>query len=399
VAAVLTRAAIQPASPAQADRAAGRAFMGTAGVDTRPDRALVLLGLASRAAYCLYATAVVMVNLAGYQRPGLAGAALALALSASAGLGLWVWRDQAFSHRVATLDCASALVVLALLAAALREQDRFGALNWALTYAVACAVWLGVGGRLGWRVWPALLLGAGYGVTAPRGGTADPALTVTAVVNAASIPMYFGIAAVVAWVVRRITAEIAARQALEQAQRRDLAALGERERLIREIHPSVLATLEDIASGSAPWTALRGRAGAKSRALRRAFGEPPGAGASGALRPLLAALAEDRASDGWRIGLIDDELTDEPGPVAARALRDAVAELVTGPGPDGCPPVRAQVRAVSDGTELLIRIPGDERAMAGRFARARERLAPAAGTAALMPARPDEVRVLLRVPA
>jgi hypothetical protein len=391
--------ALRRRGTAPADRDAGPAATGTAPVSVRPDRVLLLLGLASRAAYCLYGTAVVLVNLAGYQRPWLTGAALALALLASAGLGLRAWRGQAFSSRLAALDCASALVVLVLLAAALRSPDRLGALNWALTYAVASAVWLGLGGRLGWRVWPAMLLGAGYGVTALRGGAVGPALTITAGVNAASVPMYFGIAAAVAWVVRRIAAEIAARQAREHSQRRDLAALAERERLVREVHRSVLATLEEIASGTRRWTELRGLAEAKVGALRRAFGEPPGAGTAGGLRPLLTALAEDRAGDGWRIGLIDDELTDEPGPAAARALRDALAELVTGPGPDGCPPVRAQVRAVGHGTELLIRIPADERAMAGRLARAQARLAPAAGTAALIPARADEVRVVLRVPA
>ena len=412
---------ITPASQAVGPAVAGPAATDTDQVSIRPDRALLLLGLASRTAYCLYAAAVLLLNLGGYLHPGWATAALVIAVAASAGLGRLVWRDQAFSSLVAALDSATALAVLVLVAAALRNPDRAGALNWALTYAVACAVWLGLGGRLSWRLLPACALGACYGVTALRGAAATPALTVTVAVNAASIPMYFGIAAAVTWVVRRIAAEMAASHALEQAQRRDLAALAERERLVGRVHQSVLATLERVTSGAVPWTELRGQARAQVIALRAAFGEPSGNGRPGGaavavepgqptgtcavtgearndLRTLLAGLVRDRAGDGWRIDVIDEELTGGPAPAQACVLRDALAELVTGPAPAGCPTVRAQVRAAGAVTELVARIPRDLPAMAGPVAAARARLAPVSGTAELMPARPDEVRLRLRVP-
>jgi hypothetical protein len=92
-------------------------------------------------------------------------------------------------------------------------------------------------------------------------------------------------------------------------------------------------------------------------------------------------------------------LTGEPAAAASGALRDALAELIAGTAPEGCPPVRAQVRAADGGTELVARIPCDERAMTGPVAAARARLAGAGGTAEPMPACPGEVRVLLRVPA
>ena len=414
---------LTPAASALTRRNAPAAGQGTepavAGmmpVSVRPDRALLLLGLASRTAYLLYASVVVLLSLADYQHPGLAGAALAVAVFVSAGLGLRVWREQAFSGLVAVLDAAAALVVLVLVAAALRYPDRYGGLNWALTYAVACAVWLGLGGRLSWRIWPACVLGVVYGVTALRGSGVTPAMAVTVAVNGASIPMYFGIAATVTWVVRRVAGQIAARQAQEQAQRRDLAALAERERLVGEVHRSVLATLEEIASGQVPWAVLRGQAKAQVSGLRAAFGAPSGAAGSpgasgppvaggpsgasagGCLRALLAGLAWDRSGDGWRIDVVDEDLTGEPAAAASGALRDALAELIAGMAPEGCPPVRAQVRAADGGTELVARIPRDERAMTGPVAAARARLAGAGGTAEPMPACPGEVRVLLRVP-
>jgi hypothetical protein len=418
-----------------ADRESGPAVADTVPVSVRPERALLLLGLASRTAYLLYASAVVLFGLSGYRHPGMAGAALGVAVLASAGLGFRVWREQAFSELITVLDAAVAIMVLILMAGALQHPDQSGSLNWALSYAVASAVWLGLSGWLSWRIVLACLLGAVYGVTALRGGAVGPALTITAVVNAASAPMYFGIAAAVTWVVRRIAAEMAAERARERTQRRGLAALTERERLVGQVHQSVLATLEQIASGQVPWTELRGRAKAQVSELRRAFGEPagtgqhaeasrhtehgqhaearqlaeashpeensgpPGASARDGLRALLAGLARDRSSDGWRLDVIDEELTDEPPPAEARALRDALAELITGPAPEGCAPVRAQVRAGGAGTELVARVARDGRAMTGAVAAARARLAPAGGTAEPMPARPGEMRVSLQVPA
>jgi hypothetical protein len=207
--------------------------------------------------------------------------------------------------------------------------------------------------------------------------------------------MYFGIAAAITWVVHRIAAEMAAEHAVEQRQQRDLAALAERERLVGQVHRSVLATLDVVASGQAPWDQLRGRAQAEVIALRGAFREPD---VRGDLRSVLTTLAGDRASAGWRIELIDEELDTEPPPAATGALRDALAELIAGPAPgDGL--VRAQIRASGAGAELLARIATPEPATTAAIARARDRLAPVGGTATPEPALPGEVRVRLRVPA
>ena len=382
------------------DVAAALTGTGRAEVRTgaREERTLTLLALASRAGYCLYAAAVVVLNIAGYQRPGLVAGALILALLSSASLSARVWRSQAVPGRVALLDTAVAALVLLLVAAAIKSPGQPGSLNWALAYAVACAMWLALGPGLRWRAWLAFLLGAVYGVSVlALASGADTALIITAVVNAASPPMYFGIAAAITWVVHRIAAEMAAEHAVEQRQQRDLAALAERERLVGQVHRSVLATLDLVASEQAPWHELRGRARAEVIALRGAFREPD---VRGGLRSALTTLAGDRASAGWRIELIDEELDTEPPLAVTGALSDALTELIAGPAPGGGSGlVRAQIRASGAGAELLARIATPEPATTAAIARARDRLAPVGGTATPEPALPGEVRVRLRVPA
>ncbi|HEV2372900.1 MAG TPA: hypothetical protein VGS19_12100 [Streptosporangiaceae bacterium] len=383
----------------------------------RAERTLLLLALASRAAYCLHAAAVVGLNITGYRHPGLAGAALAVAVLVSAGLGFTVWRQQAFPVLVTVADAGVAALVLVIVAAAIQRPGQYGSLNWALAYAAGCALWLGAGalrvsggaavdrpagaptGRaLGYRFLLACALGTVYGLTALGSGTADPARTITLVVNASSTPMYFGIAAAIAWVVRRIAAEMAAEQAREQRQHHDLAAMGERERLVGQVHQRVLATLDAVASGQQPWDELRGRARAQVSELRGAFHDPDGCHGHDGLRMLLAALARERAADGWLVELVDEELAAEPAPAVAASLRDALAELVHGPAPGGRGQVRAQVRSGGCAVELVARVPGEAAALSGAVGRAGALLAGAGGTIGLEAAREGEIRVRLQVP-
>ena len=108
------------------DVAAALTGTGRAEVRTgaREERTLTLLALASRAGYCLYAAAVVVLNIADYQRPGLVAGALILALLSSAWLGAQVWRNQTVPGRVALLDTAVAALVLLLVAAATAVSSR-----------------------------------------------------------------------------------------------------------------------------------------------------------------------------------------------------------------------------------------------------------------------------------
>lgn len=387
------RAAVGP-HVAKASKSGAAKLPGS--TNPRTERALILLALAGRAGYCGYSVAVVAVNVASYQHPALAATALWVALCASVGLGRWIWRRQAVPGVAAMLDAAVAVVALLLVAAAIRHPDQVGSQNWALGYAVGSAVWLALGPGWKWRMWLAVLLGAVYGISTLQGGaSANPGLPVTALVNAVSLPLYFGIAAAFVRVTRHIAGEMAAEQALAQRQQRALAALGERERLVTKVHQSVLATLELIASGQAPWDELRGRARVQVSALRSAFdGEPDTLPADDGLHARLAAVAED-----WQIDLVDDELDSEPRPEVTEALCDALAELVTGPPPvGGRGVIRARICISPSDTELVVRIPRSKEVMREPITRADIRLAEVAGMAELEPALPGEVRVRLRVP-
>jgi len=365
----------------------------------RPERTLTMLALASRAAYCLYSAAVVAMNVAAYRSPALAVAALVLAVGSSAWLGAWVYRDRAVRGPAAVLDTATAAVVLILVAAAIAPAGRPGALNWALAYAVACAFWLAFGEGRQWRAVLACALGAVYGVSVLRGAQGSAAVIITAVVNAASPPMYFGIAAAVSWVMHRTAAEVSAAREVEQRQRRELATLAERGRLVREVHGSVLAALDSIAAGQHPWEELRGCARAEVGALRATL-SASFSGASGGLRDRLACLVRDRARHGWRIDLVDDEIEADPPAEVIEALCAALAELTTGSAPrDGVARIRAESCAAAARADVLIRVPVREQAMAGPVSQARSRLSAVGGTAELEAALPGEVRVRLRAPA
>jgi signal transduction histidine kinase len=369
-------------------------------IGLRAERTLTMLVLATRTAYCVYAAAVVALNFGGYRHPALAVAALLLALGSSAGLGARVWRGQAVHGPAAVLDTAGAAAVLILVAAAI-APGRPGSLNWALAYAVACAMWLAFGEGLWWRAVLACSLGVVYGVSVLHGTHAATAGIITAMVNAASPPMYLGIATVALWVIRRIVAEMAAEQDLEQHQRHELAAVAERNRLIREVHRSVLATLDLIGCDHRQWDELRSRARSEVIALRAVFnGCADSGGDPAGLRVALAWLARDRASQGWRIDLTGDGIERDPSPAVTRALCAAIAELTTGSAPeDGVVRVRAEAGATAPDAEVLIRIPACERAMAGLVSRAHSRLTSVGGAAGLERALPGEVRVRLRVPA
>jgi signal transduction histidine kinase len=367
----------------------------------RPERTLTMLALASRAAYCLYSAAVVALNLAGYRRPALAVAALVVALASSAWLGARVYRARTVSAPVAVLDTAVAAAVLIMVAAAIAPSGRTGSLNWALAYAVACAFWLAFGEGRTLRAVLACALGIVYGVSVLHGAQAGTAVIITAVVNAASPPMYFGIAAAVSWVMHRTSAEVSAARELEQRQRRELAALAERGRLVREVHGSVLATLDSIAARQRPWEELRGRARAEVSALRATLSGTVGAGPADplGLRGRLACLIRDRAGQGWRIDLVDDEIERDPPPEVIEALCAALAELTEGsPPPDGLSRVRAQSCAAAAHADVLIRVPVCGQAIAGLVGQARSRLTTVGGTAELERALPGEVRVRLRAP-
>lgn len=365
--------------------------------DDRVSRALILLLLASRTAVAMYAVCVEIINLTAYQRPVLAVAAAAAALIASVAGGILAWHRQAVSARGGVADTIAAILVLLVLSLAIRPADRTGSLNWALAYAVSCAIWLALGPVRWWRALLACLLGVIYGVSVVRHGD-ETATTVTAVVNALSPPLYFAIAAAVFRVMYRVAQEIDTGQETERRELGEAARLGERERLFQEMHQPVLAVLDAIASAGAPEAELRARAYVEAAALRHAFSGPAQASVPG-LRTRLVSLAEDHACTGWTIRVIDEEMTAEPPTAITQALADAVAgllgEAIAAPVPGQ---IRIRVQCDGTSTSIVLRITGCEGLTESAISRARACMTVASGTVSLAPALTGEHRVLLWAP-
>jgi hypothetical protein len=365
------------------------------GPAARVEQMLILLALVIRLAYCVYATAATTVSLDGYRRPAWVLAALVLALVVSVGLGWWIWRDGAIRDRPAVLDTTVAAVVLATVTAALPPAQRAGPLNWSLGYAVGCAIWLAAQGW--WRGWLAAGLGVVYAVAVlSTAGPLEPAGVATSLVNAGSPVLCWAMAAAIATAWRGVGAVLEASQRRAGRQRRELAVVAERQRLGREVHQEVLATLDLIADGRHAGTELRGRARAQSAVLRRAFADPGSADTGAVLAARVATLAAERAVAGWTIQVVDDELDREPAPAATEALCRALAGLVAGK-PAGEGRVWLRLAGTGDGIELVIRradLPTDD-----AVAAARSCLTLVSGTVEEQESLPGEARLMLWVPA
>ncbi len=358
----------------------------------RVGQATVLGVLTIRATYCLYATAVVAPNLRNYDDPALAVGALLLAVGASTGLGLMVWRRRAIPMAVAVLDAVVSATALLAVALALNPSERAGSLNWALAYSVGCAIWLGFGGRWVERLAMACALGVAYGASTLIGVQPDRALIVTVAVNAISAPFYFGISIAVYQLIRRLADDTDAAHAVEREHLLRSAALGERERLFRDVHEHVMATLELVADGQATDEEVRSCARSEAILLRQVLsGAPSGLGSR------LAQTAK-QASPGWELELVDEELVREPSPAVAEALCDAFDQLLRTPPMDEREG-RLHVRAsrVGQAVELTFRMPGETAAYNLGVERARARLAGVAGLAELRAGLAGEVRFVLTV--
>jgi hypothetical protein len=363
----------------------------------RLERLLALLVVAIRAAYCLYALLVVAFGYGQYRQPGAAVLILAAALTSSAGLAVVVLRQRRVSLLVGIADITVAGAVLCALTAQIPVAQRSGSLNWSLAYAVACALWSALGGQL-LRGLPAVTaLGCTYFFTTQAGLARHPAagFEVNVVVNAASPVLYFGVMIALIRVLQWIAAQMDASRARTKAQWGQHAVLIERERLFREVHQPVIATLELIAAESLPVAEARLRAHAQAYALRHILRGVAGAG-PGWLRDRLSALVQEQAAHGWMVNVVDDELDRGlPRPVAD-ALCEALCALL-----EPMPPVRpctAQVRvSCSPGSvELVVRMAPPE---ARRFAQADAILATLCGQASQQVGLAHEARILMTVPA
>ena len=272
-------------------------------------------------------------------------------------------------------------------------------MNWALAYAVGCAIWLGLGKS--WKEMLALAsaLGLAYATTVLAGSAhPDAAQAVTAFVNAISPPIYFGTAVVVFGLVRGIAEKTDAAHIVERRQRRESAALRERQRMFREVHRPVVATLELIADGEVPETEIRARARSEAGFIRQIFSPSLGMQGQSGLRSQLASLTRRQASLGWTMELIDEELDREPSPAMAQALCDACEALLHGNRIAGGGEARIRVLSAEAGPRVMVRLSGSPSVHDLALDRARAKLAGVAGFVELRPALQGETRVMMEVP-
>ena len=363
----------------------------------RVEQLLIRFALLSRVAYCVYASFTTAIDIGGYRRPAWALVALAIALCASTGLGVLTWRNGTVPDRIAVPDTAIGVVVLVLVAAALPPEQRVGAANWALAYAVGCAIWLA--GCLPWRGWLAAGLGIVYGIAVLSDtGSAGPARLPTALVNAGSPVLYWALARALATLWRRVGVALDDRQQRAARQRQELAAVAERQRLGREVHRSVLATLDLLGTGDPTGIELRARARVQAAALRRAFADLGSTRGGGVLAAQVASMAAERAAAGWTIEVVDEELDREPVPAASGALCRALAGLVAGES-IGEGRVRVRMAGTDDEVHLVVRLRPCGRPVESLVTAAEACLAPVSGSVEPQRALPGEARLLLRVPS
>jgi hypothetical protein len=286
------------------------------------------------------------------------------------------------------------------MSAALAPDQRAGSLNWALAYAVGCSIWLAFSRRPAPALVLSAVLGVTYGVLALHDVAApDGALVVTALVNAVSPVLYFGIGLLVFGLVRLFATQIGEVHALERRNRREITALGERERLFGAIHAPVASALELIAGGGAAEAVTRDRARTEAVSLRSAIGRLGDPAGGSRLRARLAELVAAQARIGRRLQLVDDEIAHEPSPAACEVLCSCLEALIGAGDPTADRP--SWVHATSDeaALELVVRLPGNRGIYRAAVSRVRTIIGPIGGNLEIVPALTGEVRLRMTAPA
>ncbi len=360
----------------------------------------VLTILIMRAAYCAYAVGVVVANLRDFARPVLAVTALLLALVGSISLGILVEREQSVSLPVAILDAAVAGIAMATMSAALDPGQRAGSQNWTLAYAVGCSIWLAFSRRLAPALLMSTALGVTYGVQALRGvPTRDGGLTVTALINAVSPVLYFGIAVLVFRVVRLFATQIGEIHAQERRNQREVTALRERDRLFAGVHAPVVSALELIADPGAAEAETRDRARAEAVSMRRAIGMLGDPTSASGFKARLAELVAAHGRIGRRLELVDDEIAREPSHSVAETLCSGLEALVAAGGSTADRPTWVHAASDDAGVELVVRLPGYRGMYRAAVSRVRTALGPTGGNLEILPALTGEVRFRMTTPA
>jgi hypothetical protein len=363
----------------------------------RIERLLIAVVLASRTVYVVYAAAVIALNQAYFTGLPLVWMGLVLAAAMASGLGVLAWRVRRISLTIATLDALTSGLVLVLVTQSLSYHERVGSRNWALAYVIGTVVWLAFG-----REWPArlalaVLLGLTYYVTVVVGGQPTTVVEVTALSNAVTPPIFFGVAYVIYAMLAGLAGAADRVHNIELGQKREAAALDEREELFRRVHLPAIRALESIsvAEISVPDGEIRKVARSTSRLVRQAIAAVPEEGGRAALRREIEALESSRV----QVDLIDDLPEREPRAAQIDTLSHALA-LAIAEASNMVPvdpfKVRVVLSSIEDDLALTVRLPYT--ADRNPLQRTEEWLTRAGGQLTHLASLQGEIRIAMRVP-
>jgi signal transduction histidine kinase len=363
----------------------------------RIERLLIAVVLASRAVYVVYAVAVIALNQAYFSGLPLVWMGLVLAAAMASGLGVLAWRVRRISLTIATLDALTSGLLLVLVTQSLSYHERVGSRNWALAWVIGTVVWLAFG-----REWPArlalaALLGLTYYVTVVVGGQPTTVVEVTALSNAVTPPIFFGVAYVIYAMLSGLAGAADRVHNIELGQKREAAAIDEREELFRRVHLPAIRALESIAVAemSVPDGEIRKVARSTSRLVRQAIAAVPEEGGRAALRREIEALESSRV----QVDLIDDLPEREPRAAQidtlSHALALAIAEASNMVLLDPFK-VRVVLSSIEDDLALTVRLPYTSGS--NPLQQTEELLKRAGGQLTQMASLQGEIRVAMRVP-
>jgi signal transduction histidine kinase len=363
----------------------------------RIERRLIAVVLGSRAAYIVYAAGVIALNQSYYSGLSLVWIGLLLAAAMASGLGVLAWRLRRISLTIATLDALTSGLVLVLVTQSLSYHERVGSRNWALAYVIATVLWLAFGAKWPARLGLAALLGLTYYLTVVVGGQPTTVVEVTALSNAVSPPMFFGVYYAIYAMLAGLAGAADRVHNIELGQRREAAALSEREELFRRVHLPAIRALESISDAeiSVPDGAIRKMARSTSRLVRQAIAGRPEEGGRAALRREIEALESSRV----QVDVIDDLSEREPRAAQIDTLSHALALAIaeaTNIVPLDPFKVRVVLSSIEDDLALTVRLPySSDR---NPLKQTEELLERAGGQLTHMASLQGEIRISMRVP-
>jgi signal transduction histidine kinase len=288
-------------------------------------RALVRLALLMRTVPLLQAVATIALGFSAYSRPWLSVAAAGVCLAWSGWLAVRAWPTGRCTARSCVADAGIAVLALIAVGAAMAPQSLTTSFYWAVSYAAAVALMLGLSlpARAG-ASGLAGIIGAYFLMVGLRAG---PHALPAAAGNAAGSVAYFGFGALAAWYARRLAA--VATQAEEDALGRQ-ALLGVQQARLEEfgrLHDEAVQVLERVTvTAAADAAPVRDYAARAARHLRAAIEDHRPGG--GSVAEALASVAAGFTALRFDVTVDCATPLPDPGLRATGKLAAAVTEAL-----------------------------------------------------------------------